>query len=169
MWATRLGGHLATLDTANEDNWVYDTFAQYGGINRNLWIGLTNNPTTKTFIWSSGLTNVVYTNWVAGGPPAICPGGSFCTAILGPTNAFPGLWVLENNDGNNNNGVTCGVPPSNHIYGVVEVNDIQTNGVQFWISVTNSPGTTNLLVSSNGCLYANLVDITNGSDRKSVV
>ena len=163
LWATRLGGHLATLDTANEDNWVYDTFAQYGGINRNLWIGLTNNPTTKTFIWSSGLTNVVYTNWVAGGPPAICPGGSFCTAILGPTNAFPGLWVLENNSGNNNNGVTCGVPPTNQFFGVVEVNDIQTNGVQFWISVTNSPGTTNSLVSSNGCLYANLVDITNGS------
>ncbi len=72
------------------------------------------------------------------------------------------MWVLEDINGHDNNGVTCGVPPSNHIYGVVEVADIQTNGVQFWISVTNSPGLTNVLVSSNGCLYANLVDTTNG-------
>ncbi len=30
------------MDTANEENWVYDNFANYGGMNRNLWIGLTN-------------------------------------------------------------------------------------------------------------------------------
>ena len=163
LWATQMGGHLVTLDTANEQNWVYDTFAQYGGVNRNLWIGLTNytaNPTN--FAWSSGLTNVTYFNW-APGEPTNCSGNDFYTAILGPTNAYPGLWVLESNSGTNNNGVDCDVPPSNHIYGVVEVNDLQTNGVQLWISVTNSPGTTNVLVSSNGCLYANLVDITNGS------
>ena len=163
FWATQLGGHLATIETANEENWVYDTFADYGGTNRNLWIGLTNDPANPTnFVWSGGQTNVVYANWVAG-EPTNCSGNDIYTAILGQTNAFPGLWVLENNSGTDNNGVTCGVPPTNRIYGVVEVNDIQTNGVQFWISVTNSPGTTNVLVSSNGCLYANLVDITNGS------
>jgi subtilisin-like proprotein convertase family protein len=162
-WATQLGGHLVTLDTANEQNWVYDTFAQYGGVNRNLWIGLTNytaNPTN--FAWSGGLTNVTYFNW-APGEPTNCSGNDFYTAILGPTNAYPGLWVLENNSGTNNNGVNCDVSPTNGIYGVVEVTNLQPNGVQLWISVTNSPGTTNLLVSSNGCLYANLVDITNGS------
>ena len=104
---------------------------------------------------------MVYTNWAAG-EPTNCSGNDIYTAILGQTNAFPGLWVLENNNGNDNNGVTCGVPPTNQIYGVVEVEEIQTNGVQFWISVTNSPGMTNVLVSSNGCLYANLVDTTNG-------
>ena len=46
---------------------------------------------------------------------------------------------------------------------MVEVNDIQTNGVQFWISVTNAPGTTNFVTGTNGCLFANLVDTTNGS------
>ncbi|MGB8368199.1 MAG: LamG-like jellyroll fold domain-containing protein [Verrucomicrobiia bacterium] len=163
IWATQLGGHLATIETANEENWVYDTFASYGGTNRNLWIGLTNNPSNPTnFGWSSGLTNVVYANWAAG-QPTNCSGNDIYTAVLGQTNAFPGLWVLENNNGNDNNGVTCGVPPTNQIYGVVEVDEIQTNGVQLWISITNSPGTTNVLVSSNGCLYANLVDITNGS------
>jgi subtilisin-like proprotein convertase family protein len=156
-WATQLGGHLATIETANEENWVYDTFAQYGGTNRNLWIGLTNDALGH-FAWSSGLTNVVYTNWVAG-EPTNCFGNDFYTAIPGRTNAFPGLWVLENNSGNDNNGVTCGVSPSNHIYGVVEVEEIQTNGVQLWISVT----VTNDITSSNSCLYANLVDTTNGS------
>ena len=161
LWATQLGGHLATIDTANEENWVYDTFATYGGLNRNLWIGLTNDALGH-FGWVSGLTMTnAYTNWVAGGPPVICPGGSFYTAILGPTNKYPGLWVLENNTGNNNNGVNCGVPPTNQIFGVVEVTNLQPNGVQFWISVTNSPGMTNLLVSSNGCLYADLVDVSN--------
>ena len=162
-WAIQLGGHLVTLDTANEQNWVYDTFAQYGGVNRNLWIGLTNytaNPTN--FAWSGGLTNVTYFNW-APGEPTNCSGNDFYTAILGPTNAYPGLWVLEDNAGTDNNGVNCGAPPTNNIYGVVEVTNLQPNGVQIWISVTNSPGTTNLLVSSNGCLYANLVDTTNGS------
>jgi glucuronoarabinoxylan endo-1,4-beta-xylanase len=156
-WATQLGGHLATIETANEENWVYDTFANYGGTNRNLWIGLTNDALGH-FGWSSGLTNVVYTNWTAGGPTN-CSGNDFYTAILGQTNAFPGLWVLENNSGNDNNGVTCGVPPTNRIYGVVEVEEIQPNGVQLWISVT----VTNDITSSNSCLYANLVDTTNGS------
>ena len=159
LWATQLGGHLATIETANEQNWVYDTFAQYGGTNRNLWIGLTNDPANPTnFVWVGGQTNVIYTNWTAGGPTN-CSGTDFYTAILGRTNAFPGLWVLENNSGNDNNGVTCGVSPSNHIYGVVEVEEIQTNGVQLWISVT----VTNDITSSNSCLYANLVDTTNGS------
>ena len=163
MWATQLGGHLVTLETANEDNWVYDTFAQYGGLNRNLWIGLTNNGATPpVFGWSSGLTNVVYANWTVRGPTN-CSGFDLYTAILGPTNAYPGLWVLENNTGTNNNGVICGVPATNRTFGVVEVTNLQPNGVQFWISITNSPGLTNLLVSSNGCLYANLVDITNGA------
>jgi hypothetical protein len=65
--------------------------------------------------------------------------------------------VLADNFGHN----TCNLSPTNKNYGVVEVNDLQTNGVQLWVSVTNTPGTTNSLVSSNGCLYANLVDISN--------
>jgi subtilisin-like proprotein convertase family protein len=159
LWATQLGGHLATIETANEENWVYDTFAQYGGTNRNLWIGLTNDPANPTnFVWVGGQTNVIYTNWAPGGPTN-CSGKDIYTAILGQTNAFPGLWVLENNSGADNNGVTCGVPPTNHVYGVVEVEEIQTNGVQLWISVT----VTNDITSSNSCLYANLVDTTNGS------
>jgi subtilisin-like proprotein convertase family protein len=151
-WATQLGGHLATIDTANEQNWVFDNFADYGGVNRNLWIGLTNNA-AGNFVWSSGLTNITYTNWLTG-QPLNCDGIRNYTFIRGETNLPSGLWVLANT-----NGFVCGSAATNKIYGVVEVNEIQTNGVQFWISVTNSmSGGTNTLVSSNGCLYANIMD-----------
>ena len=164
-WATMLGGHLATVDTANEENWIYDTFANYAGTNRGaLWIGLNDAVKPGTFVYSSGLTNVVYTNWAAGQPDELCNGGTeHYVAIVTATNAESGLWVVANN-----NGLSCTTPATNIAYGVVEVNNLQTNGVQFWISVTNTPGTTNSLVSgngsiinSNGCLYADIVDVSN--------
>lgn len=139
LWANKLGGHLATIRTANEENWVDDTFAQFGDTNRALWIGLSYDGTN--FSWTSGETNLFYTNWVSG-QPFNCTPSSLHVAIINPTNSQPGLWTLADDFG-----TTCWPPPSNHIYGVVEVNDIQTNGVQFWISVTNP-----------GCLYANIVD-----------
>jgi subtilisin-like proprotein convertase family protein len=156
QWAQSLGGHLATVDTANEENWIYDTFAGYAGTNLGaLWIGLNDTNTPFKFVYSSGLTNVTYANW-ATGQPLNCNGNEFYTAIITATNALSGLWVLAAN-----NGVSCTTPAANIAYGVVEVNNIQTNGVQFWISVTNTPGTTNALVSSSGCLYADLVDVSN--------
>ena len=155
-WATMLGGHLATVDTANEENWIYDTFATYAGTNRGaLWIGLNDAANPGTFVYSSGVTNIAYTNW-ATGQPNECTGGEHYTAIITATNALSGLWVVAAN-----NGVSCTTPATNTAYGVVEVNNIQTNGVQFWISVTNTPGTTNSILSSNACLYADLVDVSN--------
>ena len=166
LWATNLGGHLVTIDTANEQNWVYDTFANYGETNRNLWIGLTNSfdGTTFTFGYSSGLTNVFYTNWANyyGQPDNTCGTASY-TLMLGTTNT-PGLWTLTDNQGKDCSGVLY-----SNVYGVVEVTNLQPNGVQFWISVTNTPGTNNPILDgednlyTNGCLYANLVDVSNVS------
>jgi hypothetical protein len=81
------------------------------------------------------------------------------------TNGQSGLWVLWPTTTDSLAAPAIG-RPTNQNYGVVEVDELQPNGVQFWISVTNSPGTTPAsLVSSNGCLYANLVDVTNGFAR----
>ncbi len=83
--------------------------------------------------------------------------------MIGSTNT-PGLWTLANNSG-----FVCGSVKTNEVFGVVEVTNLQPNGVQFWISVTNTPGTTNGIFDStgnlytNGCLYANLVDVSNVS------
>jgi subtilisin-like proprotein convertase family protein len=151
LWANQLGGHLADVEDANEENWIYDTFAQYAGTNRALWIGLTNTPGTTNYMWSSGQTNVFYTNWVSG-QPFNCTPTSIYTAIINPTNLQPGLWTLADDTGR-----TCWQSQSNHIFGVVEVNEIQTNGVQLWVSITNS------VISSNGCLYADIVDTSNVS------
>ena len=39
--AESLGGTLAVIDNAGEQEWVYSTFGSYGGVNRGgLWIGL---------------------------------------------------------------------------------------------------------------------------------
>ena len=134
LWAEQMGGHLATVTTANLENWIYDTFTDYGTKNRDLWIGLAYTNSTGKFGWSSGWTNLYYTNW-APGQPFDCGGqhDENYVAIMGPTNAYPGLWQLEDDLGR-----TCDAPPTNRIYGVVEITNLPPIGVQFWVSATNS-------------------------------
>lgn len=62
--AVSLGGHLATINDAAENGFVYASFSHFGGVNRNLWIGLydtdetvnsTNRAIRRTeFAWISG-------------------------------------------------------------------------------------------------------------------
>ena len=154
-WATNLGGHLVTLNDDDEQNWVFDNFADYGGTNRNLWLGLNDVATSGVYVWTSGETSF-YANWLTG-QPLNCTGNDHYTIMLGATNAQPGLWMLRSNNGN-----TCGIANAPEAFGVVELDALPANGVQLWVSVTNSPATGNAILSSNSCLYANLVDITNG-------
>ena len=147
-WAEQLGGHLATVRNANEENWIYDRFANYGGRNRNLWIGFTNSGAGTG--WLSGETNLNYYNW-RNDQPLNPDGTRNYTGIMGVTNNPAGQWVLTDN-----RGFIFGSAVTNYFYGVVEVPDIQTNGVQFWCSVTNG------MALTNGSLYANLIDTTNG-------
>ena len=147
-WAEQLGGHLATVRNANEENWIYDRFANYGGRNRNLWIGFTNSGAGTG--WLSGETNLNYYNW-RNDQPLNPDGTRNYTGIMGVTNNPAGQWVLADN-----RGFIFGSAVTNYFYGVVEVPDIQTNGVQFWCSVTNG------MALTNGSLYANLIDTTNG-------
>jgi alpha-tubulin suppressor-like RCC1 family protein/subtilisin-like proprotein convertase family protein len=163
-WAEEIGGHLATVRSADEENWIFDTFGDYQGKSRDLWIGLTNlNQGDYGFV--DGYTNVAYTNWMFL-QPTNCDGTRNYTLVFGPTNylysptnSYPGLWALADN-----NGFVCGAPTAtNIVYGVVEVTNLQTNGVQFWISVTNPAYSTNIIMTNSGCLFANLMDTTNGS------
>jgi len=50
--AVTLGGHLATVNDAAEDLWLYQTFAVPE--ERNLWIGLNDNAVEGTFVWVDG-------------------------------------------------------------------------------------------------------------------
>jgi hypothetical protein len=64
--ALTLGGNLATVNDAAENTWIYQTFADFGGIRRNLWIGLNaiggngGNPTS--YHWVDGSSSA-YRNW----------------------------------------------------------------------------------------------------------
>src|SRR5260221_13528108 len=49
--AVSLGGHLATIRNADEQNWDFSTFSSYHGA---LWIGLTDRDKVFTFTWTSG-------------------------------------------------------------------------------------------------------------------
>ncbi len=155
QWAQDLGGHLATVNTANLQNWIFDNFAGSGIHNRNLWLGLTNIG--PSYVWSSGGTNTGYFNWLSGQPDNTCSTAIY-TGMLGATNNQAGLWMLVDDQG-----VACNAPNvTNAFYGVAEVPGLQPNGVQFWISATNTPGSTNApFTTAHGALYADIVDTSN--------
>jgi serine/threonine protein kinase len=65
--AVKLGGHLATVNDAAENDWIYEAFSFFGGISRHLWIGLNDAAQEGVFVWSSG-EPVNHTQWFPGEP-----------------------------------------------------------------------------------------------------
>ncbi len=61
--AVSLGGNLVTINDAAEQQWVDDTFDQFGS----FWLGLTDEASEGTWLWASG-QEVTYTNWISGEP-----------------------------------------------------------------------------------------------------
>ena len=98
--AVRLGGHLMTIRNQGEQDWVFNTFGNYGGEARNLWLGLydpdplNNAPDSASrlneFIWTSG-EPVIFSNWNAGEPNNTSPGEFFAHIWL-PGFAVSGFW-----------------------------------------------------------------------------
>lgn len=122
--AEALGGHLATVNDAAENTWLFSTFEKFGGVDRYLWIGLqdpTNDFLTGSahqmlFGWADGDTST-YRNW---GPAQ--PDNNGAREFYGmiwragdpQPNQVPGTW----NDAPNSLAIFIGSPPA---YGVVEV------------------------------------------------
>lgn len=65
--AQLLGGHLVTIDDADENAWVHDNFGNLNGTDRRIWIGFSDAATEGTFAWADG-SPVGYTNWNPGEP-----------------------------------------------------------------------------------------------------
>jgi hypothetical protein len=66
--AVSLGGNLATVRNAGEEAFITSNFAHFGGVTRDLWIGLTDAGHEGTFTWVSGEPFIGYTNWQTGQP-----------------------------------------------------------------------------------------------------
>jgi hypothetical protein len=62
--AVSLGGHLATINDAAENTWIWDTF---GILPEGLFFGLNDAASEGVFVWSSG-ESVTFTNWRSGEP-----------------------------------------------------------------------------------------------------
>jgi hypothetical protein len=65
--AIGLGGHLATVDDALENEWIRSTWQNYQATPHDLWIGLNDAYAEGTFVWATG-TPVGYMNWNGGEP-----------------------------------------------------------------------------------------------------
>jgi hypothetical protein len=65
--AIALGGHLVTINNAAEQDWIFTTFAAFGGVARDLWIGLNDAQLEGTFVWENG-EPVSYTKWAQNEP-----------------------------------------------------------------------------------------------------
>jgi hypothetical protein len=106
--AVGMGGHLVTIDNPDENRWVYDTFGNYGGIGRDLWIGLYDvDPSVRLgspelqmarYHWISGESvPVTPDQWVIGDQPyntGYHDLGYF--KICGPNDPrvhYPGFWT----------------------------------------------------------------------------
>lgn len=65
--AVGMGGHLATIRSSVENQWLSDTFRAAVGAAGPLWIGVNDRAVEGSFQWSSG-EPVLYTNWEPGQP-----------------------------------------------------------------------------------------------------
>jgi len=102
--AVQLGGHLVTINDADENTWVLLTFSNYGGIPRSLWIGFNDIAVEGDWVWTSG-ESVTYTNFSPGNPDNV---NNEDYAYMIPPG---GMW----NDGQN------GLWGTYNLYEVVEV------------------------------------------------
>ena len=100
--AVAAGGHLVSINDANENQWLVDKF----GTEEGFWIGLTDAGSENNFKWVSGEA-VTYTNWAPGEPnefgdedygeinPAFSPDGHWNDRNVFPDGPNVGRGIVE--------------------------------------------------------------------------
>ncbi|MBM4110082.1 MAG: hypothetical protein FJ254_01830 [Phycisphaerae bacterium] len=91
--AVQLGGHLVSIDDAQENEWVRANIANFGGVDRRLWIGFNDVQVEGQFEWTDG-TPPSFTNWNQG-EPNNSGGAEDFTELLGSN----GQWNDQDADG----------------------------------------------------------------------
>ena len=99
--AEAMGGTLAIVRNAGEQDWIFSTFADFGDTGRNLWIGLHRVMPGGPFAWMDG-TPLDYAHWLDG-EPNNCNGNEECVHMRWDP-AGPGTWN-DLSDANQLNGV----------------------------------------------------------------
>src|SRR5678815_3716672 len=91
--AVGLGGHLATINDAAENQWVLNTFFPLtGAFYASLWIGLNDAANEGQFVWASG-EPVTFTYWYPGEPNNAGVAGEDYATIRHPSETPPtGSW-----------------------------------------------------------------------------
>jgi hypothetical protein len=89
--AENLGGTLAIIRNAHDQEWVLSTFGSLGGTNRNLWIGLHRNFPSGPLVWVTDGA-VDYSNWEAGQPDNSNGNESYVHMVTKTGNRIPGTW-----------------------------------------------------------------------------
>ncbi len=66
-FAQLLGGHLVSINSQAEQDFVHANFGSLLGVDRRIWIGFSDTASEGTFAWSDG-SAAKYTNWNPGEP-----------------------------------------------------------------------------------------------------
>lgn len=105
--AVALGGHLVSITSAAEQNFIVATFLSGANQNRIYWIGLNDTAVEGQFAWSSGEA-VSYTNWQRGEPNNFRGAEDYCAInwhyTMGHPGAVRGAWNDAPLNGSNTNG-----------------------------------------------------------------
>lgn len=109
--ARGLDGFLTTINDADENLWVFDTFSMFDNQSRHLWIGLSDYEVDGEYSWHNGAP-FYYNDW---GDSQPSQGGDENYVHIAGTNMgniMPGTWNDLEND-----------PQYFPVYGVVEVGE----------------------------------------------
>ena len=66
-FAQQLGGHLVSINSQAEQDFVWQSFGNLGGVDRRIWIGFSDAASEGAWAWSDG-SKASFTNWNAGEP-----------------------------------------------------------------------------------------------------
>lgn len=94
--AVLLGGHLATMNDADENAWVAANVATYGGVGHRCFIGMNDVAVEGQYEWTSG-EPVTYLNWAPGEPND--SGGVEDMAELFAGGTLSGMWNDQDSNG----------------------------------------------------------------------
>jgi hypothetical protein len=114
-YATTLGAHLVTINDLAENAFVFSTYANYGSVDRALWIGLyyqgPGTNTTTDWAWADG-DSEPYRNWWPGDPNGFS--GEPYVAIVPPSQSGTSAQWFDVSDGGK------GYP----VFGVIEFTSV---------------------------------------------